>query len=62
MKTLELNQMELIEAGFSWGKCLTGIGGGAIAGFAAGTGNGVTWGAVASVGGALLGASGGCFD
>lgn len=71
MKTLELNQMQIIEAGFSWGKCLTGIGGGAITGFVAGTGNGVafvlgpvgvTWGAVSAVGGALLGASGGCFD
>ena len=70
--TLSVSEMEEIMAGsFSWGKCLTGIGGGAIAGFAAGTGNGVafalgpigvTWGAIASLGGALLGASGGCFD
>jgi hypothetical protein len=71
MRTLNLEQLEQLEAGFSWGKCLSGIAGGAIAGFAAGTGNGVafvlgpigvTWGAVAAIGGGLLGASGGCFS
>ena len=35
MRTLNLEQLEQLEAGFSWGKCLSGIAGGAIAGFAA---------------------------
>ncbi|WP_428224135.1 hypothetical protein [Flavobacterium sp.] len=73
MKKLELNQMETFEGGkkVNWAKCGTGVVGGAIAGFAAGTGNGValtlgpvgvTWGAVSAIGGALVGASSGCFD
>jgi len=70
MKTLELNQMEILEGGFSWGKCLLASGGGALVGFASGTGNGVafvlgpvgvTWGALAAIGGAMVGASEGCF-
>jgi len=70
MKTLELNQMEILEGGFSWGKCLLGIGGGALVGFATGTEHGValvlgpvgvTWGALSAIGGAMVGASQGCF-
>jgi hypothetical protein len=71
MKKLELNQMENLEGGFSWGRCLTGVAGGGLAGAAGASGNGVafllgpvgvTWTAVGALGGALLGASAGCFD
>lgn len=51
MKSLDLNQMEIIETGFAAG---TGNRVAFVLRFV-----GVTWGAVAA---ALLGASGGCFD
>ncbi len=67
MRTLTLNEMELIEGG-SW-HCAAGITGGFLVGMASATGNGVafalgpvgfTWGFIGGVGGALLGASQSC--
>lgn len=67
MKTLELNQMENLEAG-SW-RCLASIAGGAMVGAAGASGNGVafflgpvgvTWCAIGGIGGALAGAAAGC--
>ncbi|MDA9555151.1 hypothetical protein N9R54_02835 [Pelobium sp.] len=70
MKSLELNEMELIDGGGFW-KCALSVGGGALLGAAGASGNGVafalgpvgvTWTAVGAVGGAMAGAAAGCFD
>ncbi len=68
LKTLSFKEMEMIEGGSFW-RCLGGIVGGAVAGFAGSTGNGialtlgpvgVTWGAIGAIGGGLVGATSSC--
>jgi hypothetical protein len=67
MKSITLNQMEMIEAG-RW-QCAAAIAGGFLGGMAACSGNGtafflgpvgVTWSFIGGVGGGLLGASQSC--
>lgn len=59
IKELSINELEVVEGGVDWGKCIAGTAGSGILGFFAGAGGGSVVPVVGTATGAVLGTVGG---